>query len=139
MESVARLDWLGLAINIVAVALSGLFAAFGGHLAGEAIDDPKRVSRIKKIFWFMFGAFMAVSVWQQFRLAEADMARDTKETWAEALVSRGFLGLINPPSFAFSKTAGPVPLSNRPKSYLVFLNFQFPGEAPNPLATARDF
>jgi hypothetical protein len=97
--------WLGLnlgdiALNILVLALlPGLFAAYGGHLAAEAISDKKRQFKIKAVFWLMFVIFVLATGWQQFGVAESDLARDTKETWADTVVLRCLAPSPTPPPF----------------------------------------
>jgi hypothetical protein len=86
------LDWLGLILNVFAIAIiPGLLAAYGGHLAAEAITDPKRSRTVKYCFWglFVFGIF--ATSWPQYRAAELDLDRETKETWAETIVAARFI------------------------------------------------
>lgn len=90
------LDWWDILINVIVLAIiPGLLAAGGGHLAAEAIPDKTRVPRVKAIFWLLFACGVVITFWQQFRIAQADFARETKETWGEALARKV---LFAPPS-----------------------------------------
>jgi hypothetical protein len=83
------LDWLDIVINVVALAIvPGILAAFGGHLAAEAIADKKRTFKVKSFFWLLFACGVFITTWQQFRIAQTDFARETKETWIEALARK---------------------------------------------------
>ena len=73
------LNWADIANIVVLALLPGLFAAYGGHLAAEAIQDQKRQRKVKGIFWLMFAIFVLVTGWQQIRVAESDLSRDTKD------------------------------------------------------------
>jgi hypothetical protein len=86
------LDWLGLILAVLVLAIiPGLLAAYGGHIAAEAISDPKRSRNVKYCFWALFLFGVLATSWQQFRSAVADLDRDTKETWAETVVASKFL------------------------------------------------
>lgn len=90
------LNWLDVVLNVAALAIvPGFLAAYGGHLAAEAIGDKKRSRKVKAFFWILFSCGVLITFWQQFRIAQADLARETKETWGEALARRV---LFAPPS-----------------------------------------
>jgi hypothetical protein len=85
------LNWTDIVINVIALAIvPGLLAAYGGHLAAEAIQDSKRSRRVKLCFWGLFVFGVVVTFGQQLRAAEADLDRDTKNTWAQTLATRQF-------------------------------------------------
>jgi hypothetical protein len=89
-------DWFGLNWGDILIGTFVLaivpfaFAAYGGQLATETIEDPRRKRSIKIKFWGMFVIGVAVGFWQQFRSAEADLDRATKDSWVEALASSKF-------------------------------------------------
>lgn len=131
-------DWLGLnwvdfAVNIVVLALlPGLFAAYGGYLAAEAIQDTKRQRNVKGIFWLMFAVFVLATGWQQFRVAESELGRDTKETWADSLALKEVRPNLAPPLFAYLKTGVSSGTTRPPRSYIVFVDTpHFPQETKN--------
>ncbi|MBZ5696456.1 MAG: hypothetical protein LAN36_13990 [Acidobacteriia bacterium] len=83
------LDWLDMVINVLALAIvPGIIAAYGGHLAAEAIGDRRRGRKVKAFFWILFLVGVLVTFWQQFRIAESDLARETKDTWQQALITK---------------------------------------------------
>jgi hypothetical protein len=85
------LDWESILINTCALALIPLLlAVIGGYLAAEGIADPKRSRWIKLLFWALFVFGVVVTFWQQFRAAQSDQARDTRETWEETLALKQF-------------------------------------------------
>lgn len=85
------LNWTDIAINVAVLAIvPGFLGALGGHLAAEGVSDRKRSRRIKQIFWGMFVLWVLGTVWQQFRSAESDLERDTKDAWAQTLATRQF-------------------------------------------------
>jgi len=105
------LDWVDIFINVVALAIvPGLLAAYGGHLAAEAIGDPKRSRTIKYYFWGLFAFGVLVTFWQQFRVAEADLDRSTKDTWAQTLALSKFLP-SPAPAYVERRKVGTVPRS----------------------------
>jgi len=105
------LDWLDIAINVLALAIvPGVLAALGGALAAEAIPDKTRVPRIKGVFWLLFACGVVITFWQQFRIAQADFARETKETWNQAIVTRLLSHPPSPPEIAYLKTLTKLPL-----------------------------
>ena len=138
------LDWADIILNIAVLALiPGLFAAYGGHLAAEAIPDPKRERKVKRIFWLMFVVFVLATGWQQLRVAESDLARDTKDAWADALALRQLQPNITPPVFAYLKapsTAG-IAKPAAARSYVTFEgNPRFPQDIKNgQISNQRDF
>jgi hypothetical protein len=86
------LDWTDILINVIVLAiLPGVLGALGGHLAAEALEDKKSRRKIKWIFWVMCVVWIALTGWQQFRAAEADLDRSTKDAWGEALAANEFL------------------------------------------------
>ncbi len=126
------LNWADIAVNIVVLALPGLFAAYGGHLAAEAIQDQKRQRKVKGIFWLMFAIFVLVTGWQQIRVAESDLSRDTKDAWADSLALKELRPNFAPPAFAYLKTSISSAVTMKPRSYVVFVdNPQFPEEIKN--------
>lgn len=138
------LNWADIILNIAVLALiPGLFAAYGGHLAAEAIPDLKRERKVKRIFWLMFVVFVLATGWQQFRVAESDLARGTKEAWADALALRELQPNITPPLFAYLKapsTAG-IAKPAAVRSYVTFDgNPRFPQDIKNgQVSNQRDF
>ena len=71
------LNWLDIAINVVALAVvPGLLAAYGGHLAAEAIKNKKHSRKVKTYFWLLFSCGVAVTLWQQIRIAELSAMPD---------------------------------------------------------------
>jgi len=99
------LNWLDIAISVAALALiPGFVAAWGGHLAAEAIQDARRSRKVKFWFWFLFVLGVIITFWQQYRVAVADQSRDTRETWADALLTREFSRTSFPPESAYQKT-----------------------------------
>ncbi|MGA7895768.1 MAG: hypothetical protein WCA49_21315 [Candidatus Sulfotelmatobacter sp.] len=78
------LDWTDILIGTALLAIVPfLFAAYGGHLATEALDDPRRKRSIKLQFWGLFSIGIALGFWQQVRSSEADLGRQTKSEWNE--------------------------------------------------------
>jgi hypothetical protein len=117
------LNWADVILNIAVLALiPGLFAAYGGLLAAEAIPDPKRQRKVKGIFWLMFVVFVLATGWQQFGVAESDLGKDTRETWADALALRQLQPNIAPPLFAYLKTPSPAGIAKTAavRSYVMF-------------------
>lgn len=111
------LDWLGLILNVFAIAIiPGLLAAYGGHLAAEAITNPKRSRTVKHYFWALFVFGVLATFWQQYRAAESDLDRDTKDKWAEAVVASKFL---LPPAPATIERGKDQVI---PRSYISFAN-----------------
>jgi hypothetical protein len=93
------LNWTDIIINVTVLAiLPGIVGALGGHLAAEGLQEEKRRRWIKVIFWAMCFVWVLVTFWQQFRAAEADLDRATKDAWAQTL--------------ATSKIPPPVPPAN---------------------------
>lgn len=138
------LNWADVILNIAVLALiPGLFAAYGGHLAAEAIPDPKRERKVKRIFWLMFVVFVLATGWQQFRVAESDLARDTREAWADALALRELQPNITPPLFAYLKAPLPAGIAKPAavRSYVVFEdNPHFPQDVKDgQISNQRDF
>ena len=85
------LDWTGILINIfLGVVCSGLVAAYGGHLAAEAVTEPKRRRKIKVYFWSIFIVGSFVTIWQQIRSGVSDLDHETKDQWAQALAISKF-------------------------------------------------
>lgn len=74
----------------VLAIVPGLVGALGGHLAAEGLQEEKRRFWIKLIFWAMCAVWVLATFWQQFRVAEADLDRATKDGWANALLSTKF-------------------------------------------------
>jgi hypothetical protein len=71
------LDWLDIAINVVALAvIPGLLAAYGGHLAAQAIKNKKHSRKVKTYFWMLFSFGIVVTLWQQIRIAELSAMPD---------------------------------------------------------------
>jgi hypothetical protein len=111
------LNWLDIFINVLALAIvPGLLAAYGGHLAAEAIEDARRQRNVKMCFWFLFSFGALVTFWQQLRISQSDFARETKESWEDALATRV---LFPPPSAPSASVASPVP---RPDIGMEFVN-----------------
>jgi len=78
------LEWTDILIGTALLAIVPfLFAVYGGHLATETIDDPKRKRNIKIQFWVLFVIGVALGFWQQVRSGEADLDRQTKNEWSE--------------------------------------------------------
>ncbi|MGA8732778.1 MAG: hypothetical protein WB558_02545 [Terriglobales bacterium] len=85
------LNWTDIIINVTVLAIvPGLVGALGGHLAAEGLQEEKRRFWIKLIFWAMCAVWILATFWQQFRVAEADLDRTTKDEWANALLSAKF-------------------------------------------------
>jgi hypothetical protein len=102
------LNWADIALNIAVLALvPGFFAAYGGHLAAESISDKKRGRKVKSVFWLMFLVFVLATGWQQLRVAESDLARDTRGNWADAIAVRGLQPNTSPPLFAYLRPTLP--------------------------------
>jgi hypothetical protein len=81
------LNWLDILLGIVILAfIPFLFAAYGGHLATEPIEDPKRKRNIKLQFWGLFVIGVALASWQQIRAAINDKEHEIKATWLEGLL-----------------------------------------------------
>ncbi len=98
-------NWWDIAINVIALAIvPGVLAVLGGLLAAEGIDDQKRSRKIKAYFWAIFSFGVIVTFWQQFRLAESDLARETKESWSQLIVSKFLFRPPMPPEIAYLKT-----------------------------------
>lgn len=138
------LNWADIVLNIAVLALiPGLFAAYGGHLAAEAIPDPKRERKVKRIFWLMFVVFVLATGWQQFRVSESDLARDTRETWADALALRELQPNVTPPLFAYLKAPSTVGIAKPApvRSYVTFEGYpRFPQDIKNgQISNPRDF
>ncbi len=132
------LDWSDIVLNIVVLAIvPGLFAAYGGHLAAESISDVKRQRKIKAIFWMMFIVYVIATGLQQFRVAEAELNRDTKETWADAMALRILQAPQSVPAFAYTKAAA-APMKS--DVALSFANSENPGATVSLLTstTARN-
>lgn len=121
MGELFGLSWTDIFINVMVLALlPGFFAAYGGHIAAEAVPDTKRQRRIKGIFWAMFAIFVLATGWQQIRVAEADLSRDTRETWADALALQKLQPNLSPPEFAYLKQILPVRAVPIARSYVIF-------------------
>jgi hypothetical protein len=133
VSEVLGLNWADFAVNIAVLALlPGFFAAYGGHLAAEAIQDPERQRKVKGIFWLMFAIFVLATGWQQFRVAESDLVKDTKDTWAYSLALKELRPNFTPPPFAYLKTRISSGTTATPRSYVVFVDHpQFPREIKN--------
>ena len=101
MEVVACLVDIIIGTSILAV-IPLFMAAYGAHLATEAIVEPKRRSRIKIVFWALFVVGVLLTIWQQYRAAVADQERATRGTWADALALRQLQPNLRPPLFAYS-------------------------------------
>ncbi|MFZ0419439.1 MAG: hypothetical protein WAM04_15170 [Candidatus Sulfotelmatobacter sp.] len=100
------LNWTDLILNIILFSVvPGLTGALGGHLAADALQDTKRAPRIKLIFWAMFVVWVMGTIWQQFRIAQVDLARDTRSTWADAMALRSFAPNTTPPVYAYKTTS----------------------------------
>jgi hypothetical protein len=85
------LNWTDIVINVAVLAiLPGLLGALGGHLAAEGLQEQTRRRSIKVIFWAMCVVWVFVTFWQQFRAAEADLDRATKDAWAQTLATSKF-------------------------------------------------
>lgn len=108
------LNWTDLILNVFLLAIvPGFLGALGGHLAAEGLQDEKRKRNIKLIFWCMFVVWVIGTIWQQFRAAQSDLAKDTREKWAEALAISKF----PPPS--------PPVLPNLTRSSVALFRFTF--------------
>ena len=94
-----------------------------GHLAAESILDQDRRGRVKLIFWLMFAVFVLATAWQQLRVAEADLVRDTRGTWADAIALRESRPNTTPPFFAYLDST-----SAKAASSDVALRFIYPEE-----------
>jgi hypothetical protein len=120
------LNWVDIIINVVALAIvPGLLAAYGGNLAAQSISDKSRRRNVYFCFWGLFLAGTAVTFWQQFRVAQADFAKDTREIWADAEIAREFRP-PPPPTIQMSTT--PVP---KAKMEFVFFGNEINGESVN--------
>jgi hypothetical protein len=116
------LDWLGLILNVFVLAIiPGALAAYGGHLAAEAIGEPKRSRNVKYCFWGLFAFGVLATFWQQFRASESDLDRNTNETWAQTLATSKFLPPPPPANIERRKT------QIVPRSYVAIEDqFHFP-------------
>ena len=114
------LNWFDIFLNVLVLAIvPGIVAAYGGHLAAEVVDDAKRRGKIKASFWGLFILGVIFTSWQQLRLAEADLARETKSTWDEALLNRAFFAPGLPAPLPLNAPPGHVP---KPDIGMEFIN-----------------
>ena len=80
------LNWWDILLNTaVLAAIPLLLAAWGGHLAAEAITDPKNKRKVKACFWLLFAFGVVATFWQQFRSAQSDLEKDTNTKFAMAV------------------------------------------------------
>jgi hypothetical protein len=99
------LNWTDLLLNVFLLAIvPGFLGALGGHLAAEGLQDEKRRQGIKVILWSMFVVWVLGTIWQQFRVAEFDLEKETRSTWADAEILHSFMPNTAPPLFAYEKT-----------------------------------
>jgi hypothetical protein len=113
------LNWTDIFINVAALAvIPGILAAYGGHLAAEAIGDVHRSKTVKVIFWLLFAFGILITFWQQLRLAEGDLARETKNTWEETIASK----LLFPAPTVPCPSAPSPKLTVRPDIGMEFVN-----------------
>ena len=127
MIRAAQVEWLGLdwwdvILNVVVLAIvPGIFAVVGGYLATESINDKQRARWIELCFWGLFLFGFATTIWQQLRVAEADLSKQTRESWADSLLYRALIGnLPRPPNDWNLKTGSIRPV--RPDVGLIFVN-----------------
>ena len=113
------LNWADIILNTAVLAIVPLLlAAWGGHLAAKAIDDPKRSRNVKLCFWALFLFGVLATFWQQFRAAESDLAKGTSDTWMFIVATRSYA----PP--AAPECASKVPASSEPLPELAaYLHF----------------
>jgi len=126
------LSWSDIFLNVIALAfLPGLLATYGGHLAAEAVPDRKRARKIQFCFWGIFLALLLVTFWQQIRAAESDQAKNTKETWNEALVLRMLFRSPIPPADLFRSSPARPPQPNLGMEFIMleFVAFRMVNES----------
>ncbi len=121
------LNWGDILLNTAVLAfIPLLLAAWGGHLAAEAITDPKNKRNVKLCFWSLFAFGVGATVWQQVRSAEADLEKNMNNNFAMMLAVQK---MWPPPSVPVieQKMYG-----NAPTSRLEFLGLPiFAGTSPN--------
>lgn len=74
-------------------------------MAAEAIPDKTRVPRVKAIFWLLFACGVVITFWQQFRIAQGDFARETKEAWNQVIMTKLLFRPLPPPDIAYLKSS----------------------------------
>ncbi|MGB9075929.1 MAG: hypothetical protein WCC26_03740 [Terracidiphilus sp.] len=110
------LNWGDILLNTAVLAFVPLLlAAWGGHLAAEAITDPKKKRGVKLCFWGLFVFGVAATAWQQFRAAENDFEKDINNKFAWAIVGRKEF-----PAPPVPKIEQVLPSTPRPQANLVF-------------------
>jgi hypothetical protein len=72
-----------------------LLAAYGGHVAAEAIPDPHKRRNVKFLFWSLFVIGIFLAFWQQIRADNATRDAEVRQEWTEALLLRA---VFPPPS-----------------------------------------
>jgi len=101
-------NWFDILLNVLVLAIvPGILAAYGGHLAAEGVGDAKRKKKIQGCFWGLFLLLVGFTSWQQIRIAEADLAKETKNSWDEALLARAFFSPGLPAPLSFEKHLPP--------------------------------
>lgn len=109
------LNWTNILLGTAILAIIPFaFALYGGYLATESMASPKRQRNIKLQFWGLFLVGVALAFWQQFRSAEDDLDRNTKDVWAETIAMSKFPP--PPPPAYIEHGKSPV----KPRSYLAF-------------------
>jgi hypothetical protein len=122
------LNWLDIFLNVVALAaVPGFLAAYGGHLAAEAIVDKKRSRKVKAYFWLLFSFGVIVTFWQQFRIAESDFARETREQWGQAVITRLLFSPPLPPSEPTHSPSSATQIPAKPDLAIRIVNPATPG------------
>jgi hypothetical protein len=120
------LNWGDILLNTAVLAIVPLLiAAWGGHLAAEAITDPKKKRNVKRCFWLLFVFGVVATGWQQFRAEETDLEKNMNNNFAMAIAVQKMF----PPPLA--PIIEQKLVSNAPRSYLVYEgNPLFSGPSP---------
>lgn len=120
------LKWEDILLNTAVLAIIPLLlAAWGGHLAAEAITDPKNKRNVKLCFWSLFMFGVVATFWQQLRSAEADLEKDANNNFAMAVLVQKMYPPPPVPTIEWKvSTAGP-------KSFLAYEDLpKFSGSSP---------
>jgi len=130
----ARVNWLGLnwediLLNTAVLAIIPLLlAAFGGHLAADAIEEQKKKRNVKLCFWALFVFGIVATFWQQFRAAQADLAGSENSKFLMAVA----LSKMYPPPAAPVIEERNLTVQPSPRSYLAISGVPaFAGRNPN--------